>query len=642
MDIQAIRVEIEDLCRAGARFVLCNANKRAIQGNWLGREKPSADAVIAHLMGREGALVGIVPGSLGLMVFDLDRGDLKEALIAFVGFPKTYVRSSQEGRYHLWAYKPDGEVGNANWHYGDCGGEVRGDNGYVILWHEQSFVEVATMVYEAPEPRKPVPKALIAKLTAKRTERSATKTKGFNPKAGERNNELNKALFKAFANNELPKAEALAVQLMAAAIKAGLSEAEVQNTLKSAKPAGIKARGEARRAVEGKPILDKLNMAGLERVFREMDIQVRYNIRDRRIDYNGRHGWQPLNDRVAARMAFEIEARYMVKGTKPGTLKPALWSKLNFERCIDGIVAVSSVDPFIEWLEALPEWDGAERLEWLLQGLFDAENNALTRWASIYCMTAAIQRAYEPGCSIDHIPVLIGDKGMGKSTFVEHLLPSYEWYGSELDMGNYDTRRRVECLLGKVIVEWAELDGIRKAQWSSVKAFLTRRNDGQVRLAYARQPEDMPRRVIFIGTANDEDALPNDGNIRRLVPIKLNRAGKPWEYLPRIRDYLWAEALHLYRQGYQARLPEELHDTAMDVANQYRYRDTIEERLEGMLDDCIDKTTDEVAELLDLMGDDGDLSPRIQRRIAKGLNNLGMRKVRRQVMGNRKYIWVHK
>lgn len=623
MDIQAIRVEIQDLCRAGARFVLCDDGKAA-KHSWNER-MPDAESVIAHLY--SGRHVGIVPGSLGMIAFDVDRGDIANVLPLFESVNHTFVRSGQEGRYHIWAFKPEGTVGNAQWAYGDAGGDVRSDSGYLILWNEAAFVELTTLVYEAPERRRAVSRSFIARLT-----KPPAKAKRTKPKVGERNTSLFKEALKA---KRTLKGDALDKRLaeLADGVRApDFTQAEIDGVFASADKYVDKA--------DGKPVLEALDMVGLEFVFADMSIEVRKNIRTGRDEFYHQGAWKGLDDYKAARLAFEIKARYMVKATKPEhPPRPALWSTLNFERCLKAIVAVKEVDPFIEWLEALPDWDGAERLSWLLQGMFDAEDNELTTWASKYCLTAAIQRAYEPGCSIDQLPVLIGDKGIGKSTFVQYLLPKYQWYGSKLDMGSYDTRRRVECLLGKVIVEWAELDGIRKAQWSSVKAFLTDRDDGQVRLAYAREPVDMPRRVIFIGTANDTDALPNDGNIRRLVPIKLNRAGRPWEYLPRIREQLWAEALQVYRNGYQARLPEELHEKAKDMANQYRYRDAIEEELEGIVDDCINKTTTEVAMLL---GFEAPHPQSLQNRITKALGNLGLTKKRRKRGDKRPYLYVPK
>ena len=60
-----------------------------------------------------------------------------------------------------------------------------------------------------------------------------------------------------------------------------------------------------------------------------------------------------------------------------------------------------------------------------------------------------------------------------------------------------------EALQGRVIVEASELAGLNRAEIEALKAFLTRQDDGGVRLSWRRNPNPMPRRAIIIGTTND-------------------------------------------------------------------------------------------------------------------------------------------
>ena len=67
----------------------------------------------------------------------------------------------------------------------------------------------------------------------------------------------------------------------------------------------------------------------------------------------------------------------------------------------------------------------------------------------------------------------------------------------------------------------------------------------------------MLRRAIIVGTSDVESPLPNDRNLRRWAPVYL-QGGNPAklrQYLDANREQLWAQAVHVYRDGAEARLP---------------------------------------------------------------------------------------
>ena len=108
------------------------------------------------------------------------------------------------------------------------------------------------------------------------------------------------------------------------------------------------------------------------------------------------------------------------------------------------------------------------------------------------------------------------------------------------------------------------MTGASRADVEAMKAFLSRTDDGAVRRAYRRDPEPSPRRCVIVGTADREQPLPNDSNLRRFVPVYLNNAGNQTmasdvrAILNDERTQLWAEALAMYRDGQEARLPDSL------------------------------------------------------------------------------------
>ena len=252
-------------------------------------------------------------------------------------------------------------------------------------------------------------------------------------------------------------------------------------------------------------------------------------------------------------------------------------SAAKFNELLSNACAHNTVDPLVEYLELLPEWDCFPRLGAWIWSVFDvAEESAeLSFWASEFVFLGTVTRAFNPGVKLDEMPILIGKGGIGKSTALRYALPSFlrEMFTDGLNLAA-NPKERVEALQGRAIVEAAEMQGARRADLESLKAFLSRTDDGSTRLSYRRNPEPMPRRCVLIGTADRPDPLPDDSNLRRFVPITLT-GGDPSrviEYLDLNRTQLWAEALAMYRNGDSPRLPDYLKHAQAEAAEEARSR----------------------------------------------------------------------
>ena len=266
---------------------------------------------------------------------------------------------------------------------------------------------------------------------------------------------------------------------------------------------------------------------------------------------------------------------------------------LQLEDAVSLLAARSQVHPLIEWLENdVPTWDRVERLAYLMEDTFtvkdtpgtedgeEDENWTLAQWGSVYILLGTIQRSYEPGVKLDEMLVIIGPPGIGKSTLLRHLLPPHlqTLFSDGLDLAA-DAKERVESLQGRAIVEIGEMAGARRADLESLKTFLSRTDDGNVRLAYRHNPEPMPRMANLVGTADRSDPLPDDANVRRFVPVSLEDGDPAMlrTFIDDHREQLWAEALALYLGGESARLPESLKDFQAKAAASARAGDTIME-----------------------------------------------------------------
>ena len=279
--------------------------------------------------------------------------------------------------------------------------------------------------------------------------------------------------------------------------------------------------------------------------------------------------WRPLIDRSRHNLSYLIERLCLVEklvkqknGETKHRIKNVKFPADAFRRALHAVAYEREVDAFLVWLESLPPWDGVKRLDGLLTRYFETDSpEVFLKWAAWGTIGGAIARGYEPGKKQDEAPVLIGGQGIGKSTFWSLLLPDPDWYTDDLNLSETH-QKRVENMLGAVIAECAELQGIRRTELNNLKAFMSSGSD-KLRLAYRENQEAMPRRVVLVGTTNDNDCIPKDdaGN-RRFVPIRVS--GEPGlladrirRDLPEIRDQVWAEGLARYREGVSSYLPYE-------------------------------------------------------------------------------------
>ena len=376
--------------------------------------------------------------------------------------------------------------------------------------------------------------------------------------------------------------------------------------------------------------------AGLARALAGLSVDVRYNERSKRHEYSYRGGdWHEADDRSEASLRDQL-AETCVTGDKNA---PLIFGRETWERSLNALLYDNEVDPFRAWLEALPKWDKVNRLDVWIPEVFEMpgdQDPELVKWASTFIPLGAVWRTYEPGTKLDEMPVLIGPQGCGKSTALRWLLPAEpaDWFADGLNLASSD-KERGEALQGRVIVEVSEMAGSGRAELESLKSFLTRTNDGVVRLSYRRNPETMLRRCVLAGTSNDA-CLPNDptGN-RRFVSIEVNASDKGAagvrSYLDTNREQIWAEAKYFYAMGVTAFLRDDLkHSQSVANDNQRRSDEVFEHAIQDWLDMSDEqKTSVSIAEvavaigLVDSRSTAAKVSRRDTYRIAAVLRTLG-------------------
>lgn len=190
-------------------------------------------------------------------------------------------------------------------------------------------------------------------------------------------------------------------------------------------------------------------------------------------------------------------------------------------------------------------WDGVSRVDTLFVDHLGVENTIYHRQAARMVMVASVARIFEPGCKFDYAPVLQGEQGIRKSSFIETLYGS-EFFG-ELTCNLRNTQQIAETIGGVWGMELPELSAMYKSDHNDAKQFLSAKVD-KVRMAYDRRVSVFQRQAVFWGTTNDKKYLKDPTGNRRWWPIIIGLSQIDTDALREVRIQLWAEAVTIYRQ----------------------------------------------------------------------------------------------
>ena len=264
----------------------------------------------------------------------------------------------------------------------------------------------------------------------------------------------------------------------------------------------------------------------------------------------GQLPWDEEYGRTLDDNTVRLVRHYLIAKHQGNDYQP---SKENVWEAVTTLAYEHKFNPVLRYLDGL-EWDGVPRVERLFPGYFGVADSDFARAVSRCFMVAAVRRQRRPGCKFDTMPVLRGPQGGGKSTGVRHLFGD-DWF-SDAETGDLKGKDAALTLQGVWAQEFAELDGMRRTDVDTLKAFCSRAVD-RVRPPYGRSVLELPRRCVFVGTANEGGYLKDGTGNRRFWPLEVPGRVDLAAIL-RDRDQLWAEADRLERDGAGTVLDEAL------------------------------------------------------------------------------------
>jgi Virulence-associated protein E len=199
-------------------------------------------------------------------------------------------------------------------------------------------------------------------------------------------------------------------------------------------------------------------------------------------------------------------------------------------------------DSLREFVERLPPWDGAPRIELALCDAWGAPDDALTRAGSRNFFLAMIARALQPGAKVDTLWTFEAPQGRLKSMSLHTLAGDFH---AEISapIGTTDFMRE---MCGLWIAELSELDSLRGREASTVKRLLSAPSDRFVQ-KYQLHAESYPRRAVAVATTNEATYWQDSTGARRLVPIACGDIRV--DLIAANRLQWFSEARHLYAAG---------------------------------------------------------------------------------------------
>lgn len=244
---------------------------------------------------------------------------------------------------------------------------------------------------------------------------------------------------------------------------------------------------------------------------------------------------------------------------------------------IDFLYAITpKVSAHKEFLKSLPDWDKVDRFGPLSETLITKDEDDIqaklkhifvSKW--IVGAIAGLHNDGRNNLKNENILVLAGPQYVGKTRWCNKLLPN-DWQEYFLTK-NIDLKDKDDVILlaNKFIIFMDEGVSLTKNDVKAMKA-ASSMDKFNARKPYGRHNEDYVRYTSFIAATNDDQILSDDTGNRRYWVIKTDSI---------IFDHnidmkqVWAQALHLYRNGFQYWITQEeynlinQHNKAFEIEN---------------------------------------------------------------------------
>ena len=212
-----------------------------------------------------------------------------------------------------------------------------------------------------------------------------------------------------------------------------------------------------------------------------------------------------------------------------------------------------------DYLEALPKWDGTNRVSQLATfidvepaqtGQSAEEACELLEWAMHKWLVGNVGMWLRDDVVNHEMLILVGPQGIYKTSFFRHLLPDelkrFYWENNHNTFSSKDD----QIALGEnCLVEVEEFNITTPKEIGVLKSSLTANNIKE-RRPYARQREEKHRLAGFCGTCNEQFFLADETGNRRFLCFLVQKIKNPREW-DLDYDQLYAQLRDEFLSGFQ-------------------------------------------------------------------------------------------
>ena len=314
-------------------------------------------------------------------------------------------------------------------------------------------------------------------------------------------------------------------------------------------------------------------------------------------------------------------------------------------------------DRALHYIDGL-EWDKKNRLDTFMYDAYGVEDSYIKEEFDVdagdyHAVVGAnffkqmVARITRPGCHNDHVLVLEGAQGIGKSTSLNAIAGNL---GFDDPTHHIESKDFVQGMLGILIIEFGEGIVMNKKDAATLKGFVSKKID-LVRFPFDHIVTENPRRCVFVMTTNEQEYLKDPTGSRRYIPVYCGDCDL--QYIKDNRDQLFAEAKYRLNSGesYNKYPKDVLEAVHGGKAIKSSYHDAIGDWLENpTLGEHADSGMDPIFDLnkgltaMDvwvycLNGQKSQIHPGKTMEITNTLHRLGWEKKRKMVDGTRKNRW---
>jgi hypothetical protein len=214
---------------------------------------------------------------------------------------------------------------------------------------------------------------------------------------------------------------------------------------------------------------------------------------------------------------------------------------------------IKKYNPFREYYEGLPEWDGQTDHILNLSSFVKVKDEERSRFDNHFkkWLVRAVKCSLVDDYFNKQAFILVHDKqNSGKSTFCRFLCPAtlQDYIAENLSV---DKDSRI-LLTTNLIINLDELSTLSKIEINALKSLFSKDKIND-RLPYDRRNSIIPRRASFIGSTNQAEFLNDESGSVRWLCFIIDSID--WSYKEKvIIDQVYAQAYHLFKTGWDCDL----------------------------------------------------------------------------------------